>query len=382
MRRKAVAGNVGKKGIPTVSPIIPSSPNYTPASNDFSPASNTEFDPSEDPSSDHKPSLPATSPFLSSINDSSDSNTLDKPASPTYDTLFTEITLSTQRSPAASGALHHRVMIITPGQPIPHGRPYRYHPNGSVHMMTAMKKVGLLPNYHLTVRHSVNYSSSDPFTSDDSSETSLDSSLDDLSDSSSGHSSSDHSSPVLPLATGQQSSVMSKRIDELEQDNMRLRGTLDVVSQRVSRLQCRKLRVERFIRGLPNNIQRNVIAAQPTRLQDAIRVANNLMDKKLKGYARNAKNKRRFDNNPRDNRAQQPAFKRQKVRGQNLARAYTTGSNERKGNYKRVGHMTKDCTASVAPNTQRTPIGNQPGIVCYECEKQRYFRKDCLKLRN
>ncbi|GKE75002.1 reverse transcriptase domain-containing protein, partial [Tanacetum coccineum] len=51
-------------------------------------------------------------------------------------------------------------------------------------------------------------------------------------------------------------------------------------------------KVEIFIGGLPNNIQGNVIAAEPTRLQDAIRVANNLMDHKLKGYARNAKNKR------------------------------------------------------------------------------------------
>ncbi|GJT02880.1 putative reverse transcriptase domain-containing protein [Tanacetum coccineum] len=38
----------------------------------------------------------------------------------------------------------------------------------------------------------------------------------------------------------------------------------------------------------------NVIAAEPTRLQDAVRIANNLMDQKLKGYAvKNAKNKRR-----------------------------------------------------------------------------------------
>nr|GFA18642.1 hypothetical protein [Tanacetum cinerariifolium] len=36
--------------------------------------------------------------------------------------------------------------------------------------------------------------------------------------------------------------------------------------------------VEKFIGGLPNNIQRNVIAAEPTRLQDAVRIANNLMD--------------------------------------------------------------------------------------------------------
>ncbi|GJT35418.1 putative reverse transcriptase domain-containing protein [Tanacetum coccineum] len=37
-------------------------------------------------------------------------------------------------------------------------------------------------------------------------------------------------------------------------------------------------RVEKFIGGLPDNIQGNVIAAEPTRLQDAVRIANNLMD--------------------------------------------------------------------------------------------------------
>ncbi|GJX21022.1 putative reverse transcriptase domain-containing protein [Tanacetum coccineum] len=77
---------------------------------------------------------------------------------------------------------------------------------------------------------------------------------------------------------------------------------------------------------------RNVIAAEPTRLQDAIRIANNLMDQNLKGYAvRNAENKRRLDNNQRDNRGQQPPVKRQNVGGQNMARAYTTGDNEKKG---------------------------------------------------
>nr|GEU99730.1 reverse transcriptase domain-containing protein [Tanacetum cinerariifolium] len=42
-------------------------------------------------------------------------------------------------------------------------------------------------------------------------------------------------------------------------------------------------RAERFIRGLPDNIQGNVIAVEPTRLQDTVRIANNLMDQKLKG---------------------------------------------------------------------------------------------------
>ncbi|GKA02952.1 putative reverse transcriptase domain-containing protein [Tanacetum coccineum] len=90
-------------------------------------------------------------------------------------------------------------------------------------------------------------------------------------------------------------------------------------------------KVERFVGGLPDNIQGNVIAAEPTKLQDAIRIANNLMDQKLKGYARSAENKRRLDNNPRDNRGQQPVFQWQNVGSQNVARAYTAGNNEKKG---------------------------------------------------
>ncbi|GJT62199.1 putative reverse transcriptase domain-containing protein [Tanacetum coccineum] len=144
-------------------------------------------------------------------------------------------------------------------------------------------------------------------------------------------------------------------------------------------------RVERFIGGLPNNIQGNVIAANPARLQDAIRITNQLMDKKLQGYAaRSAENKRRIESNPRDNHGQQPLFKRQNVSGQNVARAYTVGNNDRKGyagphplcnkcryhhvgpctvkcnNCKRVGHQTRDCrSAAAVPNTQRVPLGNQ-----------------------
>nr|GEY22102.1 reverse transcriptase domain-containing protein [Tanacetum cinerariifolium] len=65
--------------------------------------------------------------------------------------------------------------------------------------------------------------------------------------------------------------------------------------------------VEQFIGGLPNNIQGNVIATEPIRLQDVVRIANNLMDQKLKGYAvKNDKNKRRLEVNQRDNRGKQP----------------------------------------------------------------------------
>nr|GEV49958.1 putative reverse transcriptase domain-containing protein [Tanacetum cinerariifolium] len=88
--------------------------------------------------------------------------------------------------------------------------------------------------------------------------------------------------------------------------------------------------IDRYVGGLPDNIQGNVMSAEPTRLQDAIRLANSLMDQKLKGYAvKNAKNKRRLEVNKRDNRGQQPPFKRLNVRGQNVARAYTAGNNKK-----------------------------------------------------
>nr|GEV63042.1 hypothetical protein [Tanacetum cinerariifolium] len=72
-------------------------------------------------------------------------------------------------------------------------------------------------------------------------------------------------------------------------------------------------------------------ANEPTRLQDAIRIANNLMDQKLKGYAvKNAENKKRLEVNQKDNHGQQPQFKRPNARGQNMAKAYTASNNERK----------------------------------------------------
>ncbi|GJY77077.1 putative reverse transcriptase domain-containing protein [Tanacetum coccineum] len=93
-----------------------------------------------------------------------------------------------------------------------------------------------------------------------------------------------------------------------------------------------KLMIEKFIGGILDNIQGNVITAEPTRIQDAIQITNNLMDQKLKGYAaKNAEHKRRLENNPRDNRVQQPPFKRQNVGEQNVARAYTVGKSEKKG---------------------------------------------------
>nr|GEY08044.1 hypothetical protein [Tanacetum cinerariifolium] len=118
--------------------------------------------------------------------------------------------------------------------------------------------------------------------------------------------------------------------------------------------------VKKYIGGLPDNIQGNVIAAEPTKLHDAICIANNLMDQKLKGYAvKYAKNKRRkayAGNFPYCNKC----------------RMHYEGSYTVKcGNCKRVGHMNRDCKAAVAATAQRASVGNQTSVTCYECCSQK-----------
>ncbi|GJX20214.1 putative reverse transcriptase domain-containing protein [Tanacetum coccineum] len=123
----------------------------------------------------------------------------------------------------------------------------------------------------------------------------------------------------------------------------------------------------------------NVIAAEPSQLQDAIRIANNLIDQKLKGYARSAENKRRAymaENNEKKGYVGSLPYC-------NKCKTHHAGPcTVRCGNCKRVGHMTRDCKVTVTPNTQRALVGNQHGIVCYECGRPGHFRKDCPKLRN
>nr|GEV55681.1 hypothetical protein [Tanacetum cinerariifolium] len=83
-----------------------------------------------------------------------------------------------------------------------------------------------------------------------------------------------------------------------------------------------------YTQKIPRAYHENVIAAEPTRLQDAVRIANNLIDQKLKGYAvKNAENKRKFDNSQKENL-------------------------------------------------------NKRVVTCYECGRQCHYRNDCIKLKD
>ncbi|GJS49823.1 putative reverse transcriptase domain-containing protein [Tanacetum coccineum] len=123
----------------------------------------------------------------------------------------------------------------------------------------------------------------------------------------------------------------------------------------------------------------DIVMDEPTRLQDAIRIANNLMDQKLKGYAaRNAKNKRRFRNSPRDNRVQQPPLKGKMLVSrmwQGRTRLGTAGRRE-------GGHMARDCRTVFAATAQRALVENQRVVTCFGCGGQGHHKSDCPKLKN
>ncbi|GJT73908.1 hypothetical protein Tco_1033194 [Tanacetum coccineum] len=169
---------------------------------------------------------------------------------------------------------------------------------------------------------------------------------------------------------GVESAVMAltERIAELERDNRRLRGTMSVESPAelidssgLSRskarmeemememeememeemeememeemetemeiMEIKALWIDRWLRKMETvfNIRKHSWECDglpnTSRLQDAIRIANQLMDKKLQGYvARSAENKRRMESNLRDN-LDSKRSKRQISSGQNVARA-------------------------------------------------------------
>ncbi|GKA14837.1 putative reverse transcriptase domain-containing protein [Tanacetum coccineum] len=174
---------------------------------------------------------------------------------------------------------------------------------------------------------------------------------------------------------------------EIELWNLRVRGNdVAAYTQRFQELalMCTKFladeteKVDKYISGLPDNIHGNVMSARPKTLDDAIELANDLMDQKLRTYAeRQNDNKRKADDSSRNN--QQPHKK------QNVARAYTVGPGEKKaytgtlplctkcnyhhieqcapkcGNCNRYGHATNDCRVNNNNNK------NQKAGACYEC---------------
>ncbi|GJW51048.1 putative reverse transcriptase domain-containing protein [Tanacetum coccineum] len=163
--------------------------------------------------------------------------------------------------------------------------------------------------------------------------------------------------------------------------------------------------VEKYVSGLPDMIQGNVMSYRPQTMEEVIEFANDQMDQKLITISeRQAEQKRKLDFNDGNNQGYQQQNKRQNTR-----RAYTAGTGEKreytgslplciKCNYhykgpcaprcnkcKRIGHLARDCRSS-GPNNNNNNRGNsgatQNAITCYECGVQGHFKRGFPKLKN
>ncbi|GJV37709.1 putative reverse transcriptase domain-containing protein [Tanacetum coccineum] len=128
-------------------------------------------------------------------------------------------------------------------------------------------------------------------------------------------------------------------------------------------------KIERYVGGLPDMIYGSVVASKPKTMQEVIKIAIELMDKKIHTFAeRQTKYKRKHD----DNQQQQ----RQENKRQNTGMAYIARSGEKKPyggskplcakcNYhhngpcapkchkcNRVGHLARDCRSTANANTE------------------------------
>ncbi|GKA16531.1 hypothetical protein Tco_0696278 [Tanacetum coccineum] len=170
--------------IPTIPevPVVPADPIVTPEVGtvlvvspagvldlvDYSPSS--DFDPSED-SLPLTPDLPLVLPFLCSDDTEADGESEpaeQRPVSSSHDTLapLSEFTLAPV---VALPRIRRRpAILVRPGDAIPFGRPYRTHLNGPRKLLTARKRVRLVPTRRLA-RRRVCHHSSDRHSSPDSS---------------------------------------------------------------------------------------------------------------------------------------------------------------------------------------------------------------------
>ncbi|GJW26551.1 reverse transcriptase domain-containing protein [Tanacetum coccineum] len=166
-------------------------------------------------------------------------------------------------------------------------------------------------------------------------------------------------------------------------------------------------KIEKYVGGIPDMIHGSVVACKAKTMQDAVEIATELMDKKIRTFAEcQIESKRKFEDTLRNTQNQQQ--QQQQNKRQNTGRAYSARSGEKKPhrgskplcakcNYhhdgpcapkihkcNKVGHFARDYrtteNANNANNQKGTGLGQKP--TCYECGVQGHFKRECPKLKN
>ncbi|GJW59781.1 putative reverse transcriptase domain-containing protein [Tanacetum coccineum] len=125
--------------------------------------------------------------------------------------------------------------------------------------------------------------------------------------------------------------------------------------------------LEKYVGGLPDVIQGNVMSTKPKTMEEAVEMANNLIDQKLSGPSE----KREYSESlPKCSKCNYHH------NGPCVPKCHKCN---------KVGHLARDCRSSRNANTgnnQRATRANQKGTGCYECGAQGHFKRECPKLKN
>ncbi|GJY15626.1 putative reverse transcriptase domain-containing protein [Tanacetum coccineum] len=128
--------------------------------------------------------------------------------------------------------------------------------------------------------------------------------------------------------------------------------------------------VEKYVGGLPDMIQRSVMASKPKTMQEAIKFATELMDQKIRTFADRPDDKKEYGGSlplcPKCNYHH---------KGQCAPRC---------NNCKKVGsgpRLQESVTNANANNQIKSRV-NQRVVTCFECGVQGHYKRDCPKLKN
>ncbi|GKF20824.1 putative reverse transcriptase domain-containing protein, partial [Tanacetum coccineum] len=136
-------------------------------------------------------------------------------------------------------------------------------------------------------------------------------------------------------------------------------------------------KIEKYVGGLPDMIYGSVVASKPKTMQDAVEIATELMDKKIRTLAERQTESKRKTGEKKPYGGSKPLCAKCNYHHNGPCAPKCHKCNK-------VGHFARDCRSTTNANNvnhQRgTGSGQKP--ICFECGAQGHFKRGCPKLKN